>query len=54
VFVITTMPRLWVASLRMIERGTAAGLVISVWNVVTIGLRHAITNSSTSSPHSPG
>ena len=36
------------------RRGNGSGWVRSVWNVVTMGLRHSRTKSNTRRPHSPG
>ena len=44
----TTMPWLWAARLWMMRRGSGAGSVNSVWNVVTIGLRQSRTKFNTS------
>ena len=43
----TTMPWLRAAKTWIMRRGNGSGRVKSVWNVVTIGLRHSRTKSNT-------
>src|SRR5437588_800686 len=49
----TTRPWLCTASFWIRRRGSGAGSVMSVWKVVTRGLRQARTKSSTRPPRAP-